>query len=201
MNLYVDAAGNVTDEFAALLVRLASAYPTTGKLSEASIRTYARALGDVPWAALTAACARAVKESRFYPSVAELRAYVEGTAEDAALIAWASLATAAEDLGAYVDVELADPATARALVAVFGSWPNYCAAADRDVAARRAEFLAAYRAAHRQADQRPVRLPGLCVPPEQSRLVGRVERDGRVLPSALEVPLPALPAASEAPDV
>ena len=161
--LYVNGDGHVIPVFAELMVRLAIAYPTTGRLSEMTIRTYARALGDVPWPALTEAGARAIRESRFFPSVAELRGYVEASVDDAGLLAWAWLGEQAERIGAYASLSVADPCAAAALEAVFGSWPAYCATEGPALGARRAEFLAAYRQARRQPSQGSVRLlPGWC---------------------------------------
>jgi len=195
--------GHVTDAFAGEMLGLAEAFPSTGKLTEERIRVYARLLGDLPIATVRAACVAAGRDAgrRFFPSASELRGYVQSSVDDAALVAWSALAQAAEDLGAYVDVQLDDVAAAGALVAVFGTWPAYCELPDRELAPKRAEFVAAYRTQARlDAGRGVATVRGLCGEATRWRMQGRVLRSGAVLSPSLvqyRAGLPAMPAEVE----
>jgi hypothetical protein len=153
---------DVSDEFALAMVHLADAYGAA--LSENRIRQYYQALGDLPAETLARAFGLARNECRFFPSIAELRSMVAGSTEDRALVAFSSLQLAATRIGAWSSLEMEDAAAAEALVLVFGSWPTYCELESPAVGMRRAEFVAAYRAASRRprATREPVRLAGLC---------------------------------------
>jgi hypothetical protein len=175
----------VTDEFGDVLVKLAEAYGTT--LTAGRVKLYAAALADVPLPVLRLACARAVRACRFFPTVAELLAQVQPTAEDAALVAWTGLQQAAADIGAYASLEVDDAAAAEALTTVFGSWPEFCALPDVAHGAKRAEFLAVYRHARRTARPGGRVLPGLCAQgafggDPAACWMGRLEAGGTVRP-------------------
>jgi hypothetical protein len=152
---------NVVDEdVATVLVYLAEAYGT--RLTEARIRIYANALADLTIDQVKSAASRAVRESRFFPSVAELRQMVDLTAEDAALVAWAGLQKQAADVGAYAQPNIDDPVAAASVVAVFGSWAAYCELEDGpQLSQKRQEFLAQYRATRRRGLAAGARLHGL----------------------------------------
>lgn len=185
--------GDVTPEFTQLLVQIAEGYPTSGNLSEGTIRIYAWALGDYSVDEIRAACLRLFRAgSGFFPSTVEiLRALGASTGDDAGLIAWAQFRQAASDVGAYASIEVEDVAAADALVAVFGSWHAYCEQEDGpSMTQRRAEFLAAYKVSRlKQFDVRERvtarRLFGLLeagggyVPTPKS-IVGRLTMEGAV---------------------
>lgn len=155
--------GSVTAGFAGLMVQLAGAWSV--RLDEVRIRVYARALHDVTLDELRRVCGQAIRECRYFPSVAELRAFVVPSGEDAGLLAWTALGRAAAEAGAYACVIFEDGAIAEALETVFGSWGGFCAQEEGPaLGARRQEFLAAYRVArHRQRGER--RLTGVLPPP------------------------------------
>jgi hypothetical protein len=157
--------GSVTPEFAELLVKLAAGWPYF-KLTELTIRVYARVLDDMPLADVRRACGRALSTGgEFFPAAPQLRRALEASPDDAALLAWTTLTQAASGAGAYMSITVEDAAAADALVQVFGSWPAFCAAEDGPaLAMRRQEFLAAYRdATRRLAPGGPWRpLAGLC---------------------------------------
>lgn len=189
---------DVSQPFAQLMVTLAAAFPST-KLSEAQIRVYFDALGDVPIATLGDVCRRAIKDCTWFPSAAELRRYVAPGTDDAALIAWSALSKAAAIIGGYQSVDIDDPCAASALLLVFGGWPAFCAAEDGPaLGQRRQEFLAAYRAARRHVHGAvaPTRLRGLLAGAGQPdrAWVGRITAGGEV--HATREPS-ALPAADE----
>lgn len=150
----------VSPEFARALVALAEAYGT--ELTAARIRLYWQALFDLEGDRLQAAFRAAVRECKFFPSAAELRALAAGTTDDAALLAFGAFQRAASRFGSYMSLVVHDHAAAHALQATFGSWPSYCELEDIAVAAKRQEFCAAYRQARReQAQGHPVALMGL----------------------------------------
>lgn len=156
-------SGHVTDEFAKLMVQLSSAYASmSGKLSEAMIRVYAVGLGDLTYEQVRTAVGVLLRESTFWPSVADIRRIALGGSEDAAILAWVGLRRAAEEVGSWVSLEAEDGAVAEALAAVFGSWPEFCRLVEGpELHVRRQEFLAAYRAA-RSRSRGPARIAGLC---------------------------------------
>lgn len=157
--------GVVDAAFATVLGGLSAAYGG-GKLSGDMIRIYALALSDVPLDEVRRACSRAVRDCKYMPSVAELRAYTVAPAEDAALIAWTSFCQAAETAGAWASVIVDDGIAAAALAAVYGGWPSFCAQSDDgpSLTLHRQEFLAMYRQLRRHQLTRVggFRLPGLC---------------------------------------
>lgn len=152
--------GGVDASFAEMMTKLAAAWGTL--LTEARIRIYAKALGDVEFRIVAAAASRSIRELKYFPTVSELRSFIAPSTDDSALIAWTAFGKAAETVGAYVSVDVDDGAAAFALAAVFGSWSAFCATEDGPgLALKRQEFMAAYRNAARTR-RGPARLAGLC---------------------------------------
>lgn len=173
---HLDARGDVEPEFARMVGGLAEAFGQT--VTAMRIKLYAKALEDLPLADVRAACARALRECRFFPSAAELRGHVEPSVDDAALLAWVGFQRAAGRLGSYNSVAVDDGAAASALVSVFGGWPEYCALTDVAVAAQRQAFMAAYRAA-RRGGTAPALLPGT-LEPSSWMATYRLDAQGKV---------------------
>lgn len=166
--------GAVDKSFAKALFDLAEALGA--RISESRIRAYAGLMGDIAMDDVRVAVNRAAREGQtgFFPSVGELLSYLGPTPADRALLAWTALSQAAQDVGAYASIELEDGAAADAVVTVFGSWPAFCAVEEGpQLALKRQEFLAAYRAARRESTM-PRRLTGLCGPVEDPQLAGHV---------------------------
>lgn len=181
MAYYVDGAATV--QFAKWITELASAWDA--RLTEARIRLYAQALGDIPFETLQAAGARAILQSKWFPSVSEFRQYVQPTVEDAALLAWSGFCQAASAVGAYGNLDVEDAAAAEALRVVFGSWPEFCYLEDGPaLTQKRQEFLAAYRHAVRMSRPPHARLVGLCGEPPpglaSATWIGRLGASGTV---------------------
>lgn len=156
--------GRVTDGFAAALLELSEG-KSGARLEAVTYKVYARALSDLTLAQVRAAVALALRDlpGQFMPSPADLRRLVQPLADDAAILAWVGLLQAADEVGAWSDVEMGDPAAAEALVAVFGGWPQFCAMEDGPALTQhRTEFLVVYRAAFRKRAQAgTARLPGI----------------------------------------
>jgi len=187
--MFINAHDEVLPEFAAAMVRLASAYQNA-RLTDIGIRVYARALNDCSLAAVLSACGRAVQECRYFPTVAELRAFITPSTDDAALIAWSALGRAASRVGAYQSLVFEDHAAAYALMSVFGSWPAYCDLESGVIGSRKAEFMAAYREGRRQVrhEGRGTRVMGLCEASGKYHnhgacWAGLIQRDGTVCPA------------------
>lgn len=202
--MHVRADGAVTAEFGKMIMQVAAAYPTTGKLSEATVRMYAHGLQQYPVDAIMAAWGKAFRDgalSNFFPSLPEMLRLLEPSLDDRALLAWASLRRAAEDIGGWASVEFEDAATADAVLTVFGGWPAYCELEDGPaLGARRGEFMAAYRdARHRLPPAAPpCRLAGLCEASGKYRggpgtVVGRLTAAGQALTLPDAPSQPALP--------
>jgi hypothetical protein len=141
-------------------------------------------LHDVDIEDVRRACAHAVRECRYFPSVAELRAFLQASSDDAGLLAWVALGRAAAEAGAYSAVIFEDGAIADAVEAVFGSWGEFCAQEEGPaLGARRQEFLAAYRMARHKPSQAERRLMGLLppAPPDAATWVARVTSGGAVV--------------------
>lgn len=157
-----DVGTHVTPEFADLMANLAEAWG--GRITAERIKQYAAHLDGISMAQLQAACSRAVRECKFFPSVAELRAMCGPSADDAGMLAWTALNRAAADVGGYATLTIEDGHAAEALRMVFGTWGAFCgqAGADGGWGQKRQEFLVAYREAQRMAPAGFARLPGLC---------------------------------------
>lgn len=159
------------EEFERLMTGLCEAYGH--KPSARRVAVYRRALSDLTYDQLRDAFARVVRESSFFPAVAEIRKHVEPATDEAALLGWSALQRAAESVGAYKSLLVEDEAVGAAVQAVFGGWPKFCELTDIELATRRHEFMAAYRQARRNgAGVR--RLQGLCEMTGQYQVSGAV---------------------------
>jgi hypothetical protein len=163
MRNFETSTGHVTDEFAKMMVALAAGYATmSGKLSEATIRVYARGLGDLTYEQVQSAMGALLRESTFWPSIADIRRVAVGSVDDAGVLAWAALRRAAGEVGSWASLTVEDGTVVQALDAVGLSWPEFCALVDGPAMhTRRQEFLAAYRAA-RSKPSGALRLRGAC---------------------------------------
>ena len=186
----------VSKEFAAVMLGIAEVFRAT--LTEQRIKLYAQALSDLSQEQVESAAARAIRECRYFPTPRELREFVESVGDDRALLAWSGFQRAARSVGAWASLVVDDVCAAEALESVFGCWPLYCELEGAAVGARRAEFVAAYRAAQRvpRAAVANVTLAGWC----EVGWVGLLTADGEVrrLPSAAQATRRALPEAGEA---
>lgn len=160
------------------------------KPSQATFMAYEIGLEDMPIEAIEFSVRRALRESRFMPSPAELRELGgEPTSEDRAVLAWNSVLKAVP-LGPYKHVSFVDDRITNATIRNLGGWPTFLerfSGAESEKWVRK-EFIDAYRTLHRsQVDGEICRpLPGLA---------GGTFADGRVhLPPivAIETHLPPL---------
>jgi hypothetical protein len=119
------------------------------ELTDVQARVYMTALASADPGALAAVTERAVRECRFFPTVSELVALLDGfDAADGPVLVWMELRQAAGSVGQYRGIEFDDVAAAVAFEEVFGDWPSFCALDEGPaLAQRRQEFMAAYRRA------------------------------------------------------
>lgn len=185
------------ERFAAAMTALAEVFPQR-PLTDQRIELYAQVLADLPIEQIEHAARHAMRECRWMPTPAELRSFVEPSADDAALVAWSGFQAAASDVGAWASLVVDDACAAAALEAVFGSWPSFCELDVVAIGARRNEFLAAYRTARRGIPGGQAVLRGLCDRGWAGQLTvgGSVKRlpdvtritEGRALPEARKAP-------------
>ena len=156
---HIDERGRVEPQFA---LAIGAMFEARGKeATDGQIKMYARALDALPLEAVAEACVRSHRDLEFFPTPQALLKLAGGGTEDRALLAWAAFERAAADAGAYSSLEVEDGAAAEALLAVCGSWPEFCAVPEGPASAiKRQEFLAAYRRATARA-RPPRRLAGL----------------------------------------
>lgn len=132
--------------------------------SKVTYLAYEIGLSDLSIEAITKAVERALRESRFMPSAAELRELAgEATKEDRAVLAWTALLKHIH-LGPYKHVDFDDPFT-NATIRSLGGWPTFLSrfsGADAEKWLRK-EFIDTYRAFHRSGitGEAAKPLPGL----------------------------------------
>ncbi len=114
------------------------------------LRAYWRALSDLDAEAIVTACDEALRQMRFMPRPAELRAFVNGaTAEDMSLLTWPIVMRAIAAVGPY-HAPAFDDARIAAAVDMIGGWVHLCELSAEELERfYRGRFLEAYRAACR----------------------------------------------------
>lgn len=132
--------------------------------SKVTYLAYEIGLSDLPIESITKAVERALRESRFMPSAAELRELAgETTKEDRAVLAWTALQSHLY-LGPYKHVDFDDPFT-NATIRSLGGWPTFLSRFSGAEAEKwlRKEFIDTYRAVHRSGatGEAAKPLPGL----------------------------------------
>lgn len=193
----------MTTAFAQSMALLAEAFGAS--LSDARLVVYWELLRDVPEHELRRAVLGVCREAdaRFLPADPELRLpppstilrYVRPSEEDAAVLAWAAVRRAVEDVGPHMPITFDDGCVAGAVRSAFGDWPSCCAYDEGPaLATKRQEFLTAYKAARRASSRRPVRMLGSC---GDVRLAGtweaRVMASGEAVVEPARLRLPAAP--------
>lgn len=191
-------SGDASDWFCDLMKDLAAAYPHF-KASERQTRVYAAALQDLTERQVRGAMGRAIIESRYFPSVAELRGFIEPSLEDKAQRAWLALRDAVSSVGSWRSLVIHDVCAAEALRRVVQSWPEFCNADDGpSLMVMRQGFLSSYRDARRTVPPSApaVRLPGLCEASgaaflENATTVATLTLDGELVVDGVTRALPA----------
>lgn len=132
------------DRLLSILRAMAS---TFGKeADEAMLLGYSIGLADLPLAEVEKSVGRAIRESRFMPTVAELRELAGIVRPEArAALAWTVADTAVRRNGAYRTMQFDDPITT-ATIARLGGWVRFCDVTEDELPFKRKEFEAVYMA-------------------------------------------------------
>lgn len=94
------------------------------KLSDGVIALYWQGLQDIEFAGVKDALGKHLRNpdtGQFMPKIADIRRMLEGSTQDAALMAWAKVDKAVREVGPYVDVVFDDPLIHRVLHEI-GGW-------------------------------------------------------------------------------
>jgi hypothetical protein len=132
-------------------------------LSETRLALYCDAVSDLPLDTLLPAIREAARTSTFFPKPAELRALAQGDTADGVERGWLLFRKAMRHIGAYASIATVDPALGAAIEAIFGSWPEACAAelSPEMWTAKRKEFERVYRVFGQRGLPGARYLPGL----------------------------------------
>lgn len=158
-------------EIVQLVTILAEAF---GKeTSDPMIAAYRIGLEDVPTEAVKRAVTAAIRQSKFMPTVSELRELAgEVRTEDRAVLAFAALDDAVRKHGYYSTVQFDDPvltATVRAL----GGWQKVCDVPEKEwFSFFRKRFVETYSAYHRRGVSADLARPLIGYYDEQNALGG-----------------------------
>jgi hypothetical protein len=153
--------GGDETKFGKLMVVLGETFGET--LSGPRIRAYFEALADLDFTLVERAAKVHLASGRFFPKPAELREPIEGSKDDAAAGAWELVQIAFRKAGIWDSVCFDDRYIGTAILRAWGGWPE-CAKAlhtmpEPMIAAKRKEFLVAYKLALREERQTEY-LPG-----------------------------------------
>lgn len=139
-------------EAAKLIGILMASYPHAKiPQPEATASAYEEFLLDLDAAAATRAVKRLIAESKFFPSIAEIRDRVASSAINArpAELAWGDVLHAVGRVGIYRTPEFDDPCTAIAVSSL--GWRQICNADESEHGVMRAQFREAYKRAQELA--------------------------------------------------
>ena len=115
--------------------------------TEARLALYCDAVSDLPLETLLPAIRAAARTATFFPKPVELRALALGETADAIEHSWLLFRKAMRQQGAYASVVTTDPVLGATIEAMFGGWPQACAAefSPEMWSAKRKEFERVYR--------------------------------------------------------
>jgi len=125
-------------------------------ISELRIRGYFDALRDLPLEQVVLALKQSMRDATWLPKPGEIRQRIEGSTDDAAALAWASVQQAIRRIGRYSSPRAALGESGYA--AMLATWGDWQAACDMEtegaaVASARKSFVAAYAAQERRTQQ------------------------------------------------
>ena len=180
-----------------------SMYPHAGTQSDTQIAGYAMLLKDIPDGELTTTVLQCIAESKFVPTVAEIRErwhalttdVMEGDAEEG----WLSVKKAIVGVGSYGTPTFTDPITAKTVQAI--GWRELCESDNQ--AADRAHFLRIYTGFQSRKTEIDRLLPGARAMLEQAAPL-KLERMAEVMqiatsktPASADDDAPARPERSD----
>lgn len=165
--------------FAAMLAAVSAIYGRD--LSPAVIELYWRALAPYDIGAVRRALDRHVRSpdvGQYWPKPADLIRAIDGTTEDAALRAWATVERAIRLVGGYESVVFDDPLIHRCIADV-GGWSRLCLTAEDELPFRAREFVTRYRGYAMRGE----------LPAYPSHLIGRFEAENSARGYAVPAPV------------
>lgn len=125
-------------------------------ISELRFRAYFDALRDLPLDQVLLALKQSMRDAQWLPKPAEIRQRIEGSTDDAAALAWASVQQAIRRIGRYSSPRAAlGESGYAAMLATFGDWQAACDMETEGaaVASARKSFVAAFSAQQRRTQQ------------------------------------------------
>jgi len=131
-------------EFAACLKVAADLYGRA-PLSKEAVKAFALLLQDFSMAEIKRALEEHMGHSPYMPKPSDIRKHIEGTDEDQAAAAWASVLKAMRKWGYYDSVRFPDPAIHYA-ISQMGGWIRLCATITDDTEPFRKKDFAGYYA-------------------------------------------------------
>lgn len=151
------------EEIEKIWVALCASYPTFGKETDPerlsqTLNIYERLLADLPIEALEAAVMQHIAESRFFPTVAELRTktmILIGPRRPSAMEAWGDVRKAFSRYGRYRQPEFENPIVAKVVESM--GWVSLCDGENE--AADRSRFIQAYEIFCRREQEDVLLLP------------------------------------------
>lgn len=157
-------------EVAELLGILVAAYPNQ-QINPQTVSVYTMALADLDAGEALQAVRRILAESRFFPTIAEIRQDVTRArvALPSAEEAWGEVHRKIKDVGAYGDPEWSSPALQQTVRAI--GWRELCLTELDDLNTTRAHFFRTFNA-YRERTLRDENLASLESGPEPERLDG-----------------------------
>ena len=169
-------------EIGKVLAVLAAAFPNF-TLTEERIRLFELTLADIPFEVLEAGALRYITDSRFPPTIAEIReASFELLGGERHRLsgeeAWGEVKRAMSSVGFYRTPEFSEPAIESAVAAV-GGWKNLCLS--EQAVADRARFIAAYGTISKRERGNARMLPAISQ--LEQRLLEAMERDAKLVPA------------------
>ena len=125
LNTYGNGVAKMNKErFATAILVLGEAYRQ--KVTDLTVRAYELVLSDLPVDVVEAACAKAMRVSKYFPSAYELREFAGVIPEKTrAAIAWESVESAVRIHGGYTTVLFDDPVV-NAVIRNLGGWIHVC---------------------------------------------------------------------------
>lgn len=114
------------------------------------------ALSDISDEGFEVAVNHAIKNCKFFPTIAELREFAAGNQEDKALLSWNETFDAVKNIGSWGSPRFDDPITSRVIQSM-GGWMRFCEMKNSEIPFFEKEFIAQYGVESRQnADAVPV---------------------------------------------
>lgn len=178
------------EEVAKLVAILAEAFGRSP--SPTTFAAYELGLSGIDVSALKAGVERALRQSKFMPTPAELRELSgELRTEDRAVVAWMTFEEAVTGIGGYKTVSFADPVI-NATVRSIGGWQHVCTMSVKEFDTYlRKKFIDAYESLSRCGVGEEAAAPLVGEFDRQNALLGFERQEPVIVPCRTGLPAPA----------